>query len=111
MKEITLKFIGTGYKNMYQVKIKLYDLNDNLVYEGTTYNGKINICLRFNCYYKLKIYTCNETVNNVLYVNKNNDIYTYILNRAYMKKITTFILKDYNYNLPIEKGEIILWQK
>ena len=32
----TLRFIGTGYNNYHQANIKIY--NDELIYEGTTYN-------------------------------------------------------------------------
>ena len=113
MKEILLKYIGAGYNNEYQLEINIYDLNNNLVYSGTTYNGSINVCLRTNQYYKVQANANNEILNSVIYVNCTRDIYTFVLTSSYMviNNITTFILKDYNYNLPIEKGEIILWKK
>ena len=110
MKEVTLKFIGTGYKDKYQANINIYDMNNNLILECTTYNGYINICLKEYCYYKVISKIDNEILNGVIYINQ--DIYTFIFNRSYIPTITTFILTDYNYdNLPIEKGELILWQR
>ena len=112
MKEVTLKFIGTGYKDIYQANIKIYDINNKLINECTTYNGYINICLKKCCYYKIKATLNNDILNGVIYINQ--DLYTFVFNRSYISipTITTFILTDYNYNnLPIEKGELILWKK
>jgi len=112
MKEVTLKFIGTGYKDIYQANIKIYDMNNKLIYDCYTYNGYINIYLKECCYYKVNATLNDEILNGAIYINK--DMYTFIFNRSYISNstITTFILTDYNYNnLPIEKGELILWQR
>ena len=111
MNEITLIFIGTGYKERYQSYIEIYDLNNKLIYEGYTYNGCISICLKNNTYYKIKAILDNDILNGVIYTNQT--IYKFIFNRSYIPiNITTFIVTDYNYNnLPIEKGELILWQR
>lgn len=109
---INLIFIGTGYNDRFQAYIKIYDINNNLIYEGYTYNGCINICLNKNNYYKIIATLDNDILNGVIYTNQT--IYKFIFNRSYISipNITTFILTDYNYNnLPIEKGEINLWIK
>ncbi len=113
MKEITLKYVGAGYKNQYQLEINVYDLNSNLIYSGITYNGFINICLKANQYYKITAQSNSQILNSVIYVNCTRDIYIFVLNSSYIpiNNVTTFILKDYNYNRPIEKGEILLWKK
>ena len=111
MKDITLIFIGTGYKDKYQAYIEIYDINNNLIYKDYTYNGYITICLKTNTYYKIKAILDNDVLNGVIYTNQIK--YKFIFNRSYIPiNITTFILTDYNYkNLPIEKGELILWQR
>ena len=112
MKDITLIFIGTGYKDIYQANIQIYDLNNNLIYESNTYNGCINICLKKYTYYKIIAKLDNDILNGVIYTNQS--LYKFIFNRSYISipNVTTFILTDYNYNnLPIMKGEINLWIK
>lgn len=42
-----------------------------------------------------------------IYTNMNNYIFSF--NNTVNRTITLF-LKDYYYNLPIERGEIVLWQ-
>ena len=101
----TLRFIGTGYNNYYQANIKIY--NDELIYEGTTYNGKLDVCLEEGIY-KIEVYFLKKQTF-YLYVSKNKT-YTFILDNALYKTITISLV-DFYYNLPIEKGEIFLWQK
>ena len=117
MKYVTLRFIGVGYNNFYQAKVKVYDNNGCLIVSGTTYNGTITFCLRKNYMYNVEGTLFNERINKYFYINNNNNYY-FVFNHAYMKKnipsqnIITFLLTDSNYNnLPIAKGEIILWQK
>lgn len=110
MKEI--KFLGLGYNEFYQAKIKICDLNNNKIFEGKTYNGKIKICLKENNIYKLKAVSLNEKINTYFYVSKK-DIYVFAFDRTKIpiNRIITFLLTDYYYNLPIGKGELYLWQK
>ena len=117
MKYVTLRFIGVGYNNLYQAKVIVYDNKGCLVASGTTYNGTITFCLREKYFYNVVATFCNEKINKYFYINNNNN-YIFVFNHAYMKqnmpsqRIITFLLNDANYaNLPIEKGEIILWQK
>lgn len=111
MKKIKLKFYGLGYNDINQAYIKIYDINNNLIYEGQTYNNEIIICLNENNIYNLYAYTCYETLNKSFYVYDQYE-YNFIFNNIIYDNTITFLLTDYNYsNLPIERGEITLWQK
>ncbi len=105
-----LKFIGTGYNDKYQAKIKIYQ-NNKKIFEGTTYNGIIKVDLKENTIYKIKAYFLNEKINTYLYVTRKCK-YTFIFTHAiYNPRTITISLVDLYYNLPIERGEIFLWQK
>ena len=110
MKEVNLIFVSLGYNTFYQAQIYIYDINNNLIYEGTTYNGKIKLCLLNNNGYRLKIITCNQVIITSFYVSNSYDNYYFNTNTNISRNIT-FILKDYYYNLMISKGELILWQR
>lgn len=104
------KFIGAGYKNNYQVKVEIYDKNKK-IFEGTTYNGIIKIDLKENKIYKLKAIFLNETINTNIYITKKCK-YTFIFTHIIFNPETiTISLVDLYYNLPIERGEMTLWQK
>lgn len=105
-----LKFIGAGYNDKYQVKVKIY-CNNKKIFEGITYNGIIKVDLKENRIYKIKAYFLNEKINTYLYVTKKCK-YTFIFIHAlYNPRTITISLVDLYYNLPIERGEIILWQR
>ena len=105
-----LKFIGTGYNDHYQAKIKIYK-NNQKIFEGTTNNGKIKVDLKENHIYKIEATMLNEKIKTYLYVTKRCT-YTFIFTHALYNntRTITISLVDLYYNLPIEKGEIILWQ-
>ena len=106
----TLKFIGTGYNDKNQATVKIYN-NNKKIFEGTTYNGIIKIDLKENELYKIKATFLNETIKTNLYITKKCK-YTFIFTHAiYNPRTITISLVDLYYNLPIEKGEIILWQR
>lgn len=110
MKEITLIFNGLGYHSICQANILLYDNLNNLIYEGKTYNGQLKIKLKRNSLYKIVVYINNELIETYIYTI--NDKYCFSFNRSIIKyNSITFILTDYYYNLPIERGELILWQR
>lgn len=106
-----LKFIGTGYNNNYQAKIKIYN-NNKKIFEGITYNGIIKVDLEENKIYKIEAYFLNEKICTNIYVTKECK-YTFIFTSALINntRTITISLVDLYYNLPIERGEIFLWQK
>ena len=105
-----LKFIGTGINNNYQVNVKIYSGN-NLIFEGITYNGKIKVNLCENKVYRIEARFLSELTIINLYVSRKCK-YVFALQHSFISNRTiTFVLVDYNYNLPIERGEIILWPK
>lgn len=115
MNDVTLKFVGTGYSNLNQAKIWIYDENDCLMYKGNTYNGKVKVCLKRKHFYKIIAKTIYGEVEKNFYVNDMNT-YVFAFNYSYIKSckrvLVTFQLTDYYYNdLPIEKGEIFIWQR
>ena len=113
---IILKFIGTGINNNYQAIVRIYDKYNNLLYNKKTYNGKLNLSLKKNTVYKLVATSCDDIIKTSFYVTKYNNDYIFIFNRSIFNnsnlRTITFLLRDANYdNLPIEKGEMFLWQK
>lgn len=115
MKKIILKFIGTGIGDKYQACVNIYDTYGNLILKKKTYNGILDINLKENIVYKLVATSCTDTIKTSFYVNKCSKEYIFIFSRSILSsglRTITFLLEDANYNnLPIEKGEIILWQK
>ena len=113
MKEVKLKLYGLGINNNYQAKVFIYDSYNNLIYEGYTYNGYLIISLNINQRYKLVASSLNEYINTYFYINDNYE-YIFFFKRSLLNTNNniTLILTDYYYdNLPISKGELILWQR
>lgn len=110
---ITLNFLGLGYNNINQADVLIYDDCNNLVYTKKTYNNKLNICLKKNKVYRVVAFSLNDRISTTIYINNNN--YCFRFNRSIINENSdsiTFLLTDYYYdNLPIERGEIILWQR
>ena len=112
---ITLKFLGLGYNNINQADVFIYDCCNNLVCNKKTYNNKLNICLDKNKVYKIVAKSLGDTIESVIYTGKNNN-YCFRFSRSIIDIVNedsiTFLLTDYYYdNLPIERGEMILWQR
>lgn len=105
---IIMRFIGTGYKNQYQAKVKIYHKNKK-IHEENTYNGIIKINLKENEIYKIKAIFLNELIEKNIYASKKYK-YTFTFSNIKYCKAITISLVDYNYKLPI-KGVIKLWQK
>ena len=107
-----LFFSGLGYQNSYQAKIWIYDICNNLVSKGCTFNGRYSFkgCM-FNAY-KIKIISYLGIMGKNIFVN-NNSIYVPLNGRRKERLLPTrFRLTDYFYdNLPINRGELILWRK
>ena len=111
MKEITLIFTGLGINNINQADVLIYDLNNNLIINKKTFNGRVKVCLKEKSFYKVKAISCYETINKTFYTNQDIIVFNYsnslVSNPIFNLK--TFYLTDYNYpNLPIMKGTIIL---
>lgn len=113
MKNICLNFFGLGINDKIQAYIKIIDKDCEVIYEGFTYNAKLSVCVEINYAYQLIAISNNEVINLRFYVNKYRDNYYFYFPRSIIKnRIITFQLTDSFYkNLPIEKGEIILWPK
>ena len=107
MKRINIKFNGLGYNDINQIYVIIKSQNETYKYK--TYNGCLSICLEENKCYKLIANYMNETINNCFYVN-GNDNYIFSFGNI-LNNIITLSLKDYYYNLPIERGKLILWQE
>ena len=99
---------NTGYNNYNQACIKIIDKNDKIVFNDKTYNGRVSICLNENEYYKCFVMLNNRSM--FLYFKPSNKQIV-INNNISCEHIITLYLTDYYYNMPIEKGSIILWQK
>ena len=111
---VTLKFIGTGVASNMQACVKIYDINDNQLYEKETFNGELKVSLERNKVYRLFAISHNNTINAAFYVSENKKKYVFIFQRSIYNNLRTitFLLKDANYsNLPIGEGELVIWQK
>ena len=110
--KVILKFVGTGIEKKYQAHIKIY-CNNKKIIDSKTYNGEICLLLEKNKIYRLKATFLNEVINTNFYTNSNFYLFRFnsgLFNNSIVRTIT-LSLKDYYYNIPIEKGKIILWQK
>ena len=107
MKNITIKFIDYAMGN---ISVTIYD-GENIIYEGYTCNNKINLNLKECKAYRIVASSYYGLLNSSFYVTSDN-IYYFSINPVINNDSITFYLTDYYYdNLPIERGEIILWQK
>ena len=108
IKKVLLKFIGTGLLDEYQAYVKVYDHN-KVYYEGTTYNGRIELSLEENKAYSVNVLFFNKSIISAFYVSIQD---VYVFNFDYSNynhsHTVTFLLNDYYYKMPIMKGEIIL---
>ena len=116
IQKVVLKFIGTGIEDNYQACVKIYDTYGNLLYNQKTYNGELVLYLEKGQVYKVSASCYGEFLKKVFYVNEDNKKYVFYFNRSLQNipllRTITFFWNDANYeNLPIEKGEIILWKK
>jgi len=103
MKKVTFKFIGLDFNKIY---IKVLDNNMNTIYNTETYK-EIDLCLEENNSYLLIAREKNRVLKRVICIDNKTNKFIF----SFYNRIITFLLKDYYYNLPIKKGELILWQK
>ena len=110
---VKIKFLGVGYNDFYQASVIIYDKKMNKVFEGETYNGIIKVHLRKNEIYIIKATFNGQTFcSPLIFKNTNIQVIPFfsIQNEERLNTVT-FLLTDYWYNLPIERGEIMLWQR
>lgn len=114
IKKVSLKFIGTGINNIMQASVDIYH-NNNLVYSKKTYNGNLEVFLEEGNPYKIIAKTSKDTLSGAFYVSANNLNFVFIFSSSIYRtdiKTITFLLTDANYNnLPIQEGEMFIWQK
>ncbi len=110
---IRIKFLGV----IYQVKVVIFDECDELVYSGQTSQGYVDVLLCPGKVYKLMASMPCEMFTTYFYVS-NRKMYCFMFPSLYMSDVlddgnkVTLFLTDYFYpNLPIERGEITLWQR
>lgn len=105
--KIKLKFIGVGYLNNYQVNVKVYSKN-GIIYDGYTYNGSLELNLKPNEIYRIEASFLSQRIITNIYTNQYE--YVFIVNGITVSTPIIFTLRDYYYNLPIEKGVLNLWR-
>lgn len=110
-----IKILGMGYQDKYQSNVIICDMCDNVIFNGCTYNGMINLCLNKGELYKIKANSYRGNFNKVFIAGDNSNIYlsyNVCMNNVRNSNLSTFILTDENYEgLPIMEGEIILSQQ
>lgn len=101
-----IKLNGLSYcSNDYYINI--YDLKNNLLYSGKSdYLGNFYFKYIKKDFYKIEINYSNTKINRTIYVKDNNQ--TFYLNEQ-VNNIKKISLYDYYYDMPINKGELILW--
>ena len=109
MKKIQLLFYGLGYYNINQATVRIVKEKEP-IWIGETYSGRVTICLEEEQAYTLIATSNRKRIQLVFYVDKKRKKYYFFF--PIITYSITFHLTDSNYqNLPIEKGEIILWQE
>ena len=79
--------------------------------------GKISFCAKERNFYCLKADINGQIIRKTFYVNRYQNVYDiiyrgYVTNPSPLQRTITFLLTDRSYdNLPISKGEMILWQR
>ena len=112
MKNVTIRLLGVG-NSLYQPEVYIYDESGSLVYSGYACNGMVQVMLCCNKCYKVVAKSCLAQGIAIIYIGKPT-VYSINLNCCCQigRRIITFLLSDENYsNLPIEKGQVILWQR
>ena len=110
MRKIVIQFMGMGVCDKCQAKVTVFDLNGCKVTSGYTKCGRFVFCGKDRVFYKIK-YTINGITNfKTIYANSN--YYPIMYQGIISSRPIAFLLTDdYYANLPIKKGEMMLWQK
>ena len=111
---IFIKFFSNGNMNPNNLKVKLINEDDKIVYDGKTdFFGKIKIPICNNRVYKLLVYS-NFLILKIPLIAKKNETYCINIsdNKINPKKhlVTIMLVDKYNPSIKIKGGEIIIWQ-
>ena len=109
---IYIKLFSSESMNPSNLKIKLKNKCDEIVFDGITDNfGKLKIPICSNEVYKLVIYSNLSIVKIPLIARKDKVYCINIDNNKRKEHLVTVLLKDKYYpNIKIEGGQMILWQ-
>jgi len=109
MKKIKIKFLGLGYFDVNQAIVDIYDMKGAHLYHKITNNNEICLYLEERNIYRIIANNNYNFITKTFYV-KNDDVYIFSFYNNILDNTSTvtFLLKDYFYNMPIMKGEIIL---
>lgn len=104
LKDIIIEILGFGF--CHEANITIWNSNQELVYVGKTFFGKIKVALKAKSIYLLSVCSVRGNLQIPFYVDCKRKYYYF----GYpVERFITFQLMDANYlNLPIEKGEIIV---
>ena len=108
MNNVTLIFSGITDNPCYQAYVNIYDGN-KLIYSCYTINGRLSLILKVNRAYRIQARLLTSSLNTSFYVS-NNTCELHFNFYSCLSRNIIFTLRDYFYNLPIERGVITLWQ-
>ena len=109
---IYIKLCSNESMNLSNLKIKLEDKCNKIVFDGMTDKfGKAKIQICNNDVYKLVIYS-NVSILKIPLISIKDKVYCInISNNKRKEHLVTVLLKDKYYpNIKIEGGKMILWQ-
>lgn len=97
------KFINCGTLDD-NLKIEIYNKKRKIIISNV--HQKVYCCLK-NGIYKINLYNNYGYINTYTFIYKKGEVINIYYNYS---RIIKFYLTDYYYkNLPIERGEVILW--
>ncbi len=106
LKNLTIIVTGIKPNGKCPLKMEIKDSNNCVVYHSCNTNIKKQVCLCPKNVYHISAEFCGQKLTKTIYFNSQNTIY--IPFNTYCRNIRRVItLRDFNYNLPIEKGLIL----
>ena len=108
MRNIKIIFPELGLGSNYQAQVYLMNKETDWSITTKTYNKELDLCLKENQAYYLYAKSYFGIIELFFYIDCKRDKYYF----KFLNNIITFQVTDFYYkNLPIKKGEIILWLK
>lgn len=106
-----IKFAGLGIGCDFQAYVRVFD-GKKMVFEGFTKNGEVYVPLKKNKAYRIWAQFLDEVINTSIY-NDGPSCRLFFEHSVFEPSLEpetiTFLLRDFYYDIPIERGEIILW--